>query len=293
MNVAALVQHINAQHETTFVLLAKLPGGQQDGAYLLADARRRQAVLKRMFAPRALPIMRRLHAAGYATPAVLYTGMAPDGTTYLVQELLAGAPLKSLEEPHLDRIFALNDLQADLNPHSSAGRFESWSQYAYEAVFAERSILAAALPTYSAPTASLLDAIRRATAGYRAVVLPDSDAVHGDFRVGNILAEGGRVTGVIDLGYAGYGTRALDLATLLHDAYGEDYGPAVRDRLAARIVEIAGPAVCAICLAYRVIVTVEWAIRNRKPEMVGHFVRVGWAILGDLAADDRRTTNDE
>ena len=63
-------------------------------------------MLKQLFAPRALPIMRRLRAASYATPEPLYAGTAADGTTYLVQELLPGAPIAVLTEAYLDQILA-------------------------------------------------------------------------------------------------------------------------------------------------------------------------------------------
>src|SRR5262249_39925052 len=113
--------------------------------------------------------------------------------------------------------------------------------------------------------------------------IPDADVVHGDFHPHNILAQGGRVTGVIDMTYAGYGTRAIDLATLLHYAYADDYGPIVRERLRARIIQIAGPEICAICLAYRTIAMVEWGIRHEESETVDHYVRAGWAILDVFA----------
>src|SRR4051812_18518598 len=62
MNISQLLTSINAQHATAFALASKLAGGNQDGAYVLAEADGRRAVLKQLFAPRALPIMRRLHA---------------------------------------------------------------------------------------------------------------------------------------------------------------------------------------------------------------------------------------
>ena len=116
MNIGQLLTYINARHATAFELAGKLPGGNQDGAYVLAEPSGRRAVLKQLFAPRALPIMRRLHAIGYPTPDVLYSGTADDGTTYLVQEFVPGAPMATLTDAYLDQLFTLNDLQANLNP---------------------------------------------------------------------------------------------------------------------------------------------------------------------------------
>ena len=68
------------------------------------------------------------------------TGTANDGTTYLVQEFVPGAPMQTLTDAYLDQLFALNDLQANLNPHPEANALESWSGYVYEVVFARTSV---------------------------------------------------------------------------------------------------------------------------------------------------------
>ena len=118
---------------------------------------------------------------------------------------------------------------------------------------------------------------------YAATVLPNTDVVHGDLHNGNILVEHGQITGVIDMVYAGYGTRAIDLATLLHTMDSDDYAPAIRQRLRAHVIERFGPEVYAICMAYRAIVTLEWAIRQGSPDWIDYFVRAGWAVCDDLA----------
>ena len=283
MNVSQLLTYINTRHATAFELASKLPGGYQDGAYVLAEPDGRRGVLKQLFAPRALPIMRRLHAIGYPTPGVLLDGTADDGTSYLVQEFVPGAPMATLTEAYLDQLLTLNYLQANLNPRPEANALESWSGYVYEAVFARTSVWVTALCNQSRATASLLTELRLATSRYAATVLPNTDVVHGDLHTGNILVEQGQITGVIDMVYAGYGTRVIDLATMLHTMDSGDYAPAVRQRLRAHVIECFGSDVYAICMAYRVIVTVEWAIRQGRPDWIDFFVRAGWAVCDDLA----------
>lgn len=282
MNIGQLLLYINARHSTAFALAGKLPGGHQDGAYVLAEPGGRRAVLKQLFADRALPIMRRLNAIGYRTPDVLYEGIADDGTPYLVQEFVPGAPMQTLTDAYLDQLFALNELQANLNPRPEANALESWSGYVYEAVFSPTSVWVPLLRDHSQATASLFDALRAATQQYAATVLPNTDVVHGDLHNGNILVEHGQITGVIDMVYAGYGTRAIDLVTLLHTIDTDAYAPAVRYRLRAYVIDQFGPDVYAICMAYRVIVTVAWAIRQRRPDMIDYFVRAGWAVCEDI-----------
>jgi len=283
MNIRQLLAYINSSHASAFALAGKLPGGNQDGAFVLAEPNGRHAVLKQLFAQRALPIMRRLHAIGYPTPNVLYAGTAPDGTTYLVQEFVSGVPMATLTHAYLDQLFALNELQANLNEHPAANALESWSGYVYEVVFARTSVWALALYNHSQATASLLTALRLATSRYAGTVLSNTDVVHGDIHNANILVEHGQITGVIDMVYAGYGTRAIDLVTLLHTMDSDAYAPTIRRRLRAHVIERFGPDVYAICMAYRAIVTLDWAIRQASTDWVDRFVRAGWAVCDDLA----------
>ncbi len=282
MKISQLLLVINARHGTAFALAGKLPGGQQDGAYTLIEPSGRRTVLKQLFAARALPIIRSLRARGYPTPDVLYEGTANDGTPYLVQEFVPGAAMQALTVAYLDQLFGLNEQQADLNPDPAANPLESWSVYVHEVVFARSSVWVRALSNHSPATASLLYALQQLTLRYIDTVLPNTDVVHGDLHSGNIIVEHGQISGVIDLVYAGYGTRAIDLATLLHTMESDDYLPAVRQRLRAWIVERFGPAVYAICMAYRAIVTLEWAIRHESPAWIDRFIRAGWAICDDL-----------
>jgi len=283
MKLSQLLVYINQRHGTAFALDGRLPGGQQDGAYALAEPDGRRAVLKQMFAPRAVPIIHRLHAIGYPTPDVLYHGAAGDGTTYLVQEFVPGTPIHTLTEAYLDQLFVLNDEQADLNPHPQANLLESWSVYAQEVVFARSSVWVRALGNHSPTTASLLSALQQATLPYAGTLLPNTDVVHGDLHSGNIIVEHGRISGVVDLVYAGYGTRAIDLASLLYTMDSDDYAPVIRQRLRARLIERFGPAVYAICMAYRAIVVLEWAIRHGSVGLIDRCVRAGRAICDDLA----------
>jgi len=49
--------------------------------------------------------------------------------------------------------------------------------------------------------------------------------------------------------YAGYGTPAIDLATLLHFGSTHDYGQAVRDRFQQQIGLLVGHAGLCVCVA--------------------------------------------
>lgn len=282
MDTLALIRWINTQHGTSWTLAGKFSGGYQGGAYELIDvATGERAVLKCAFAPRAVPIVAQLRAVGYPTPAWLLHGTAPNDVPYVVQAFVPGAPMETLGAAYLDQILALNDLQADLyHEPGSSGRTES--SYAYDVVFRNESGWAANMRAYSADTAHLLAALETAVRPRTATQLPDTDAVHGDFTPDNILMEDGRITGVIDCTYASYGSRAIDLATLLHYGYSFDYGEVVRTRLRDRVVELVGLAGLTIVLAYRSMAMIDWAIGHGTADAVRFWVAGGWRALADL-----------
>jgi len=273
MNNDILLQHINMQHGTAFMLAGKFAGRHQGGAYEISDqATGRRAVLKRAWAPRAV---------GYPTPAWLCYGTAPNNMPYVVQEFVPGTPMETLPEAYLDQVFALNDLQANLNLEpGSGGRTES--NYAHDVVFANESGWATNILAHSLDTAHLLAALETVVHPYAAGHLPDTDAVHGDFTPDNVLVEDGQITGIIDCTYASYGSRAIDLVTLLHYAYSFSYGDVVRTRLWDRIVELVRHGGLAICLAYRSMAMIDWAIRHDTSEAVRFWVRGGWRVHDDL-----------
>ncbi len=117
---------------------------------------------------------------------------------------------------------------------------------------------------------------------YAHIVLPHTDVVHGDFTPDNLLVAHGRITAVIDCTYAGFGTRVIDLATLLHYAYAFDYGVHVRQQLYTKSVQIAGQGVLAICLVYRTMAMLDWAIHRDTSDAVRLYVDTAWNMLNEL-----------
>lgn len=76
-------------------------------------------------------------------------------------------------------------------------------------------------------------------------VLPSTDLIHGDFRLGNIMFVDGRVSGVIDIEAVGSGTRVFDYATLLDHEDADDEGVRL---LVEAGGEVAGRAALLYCL---------------------------------------------
>jgi aminoglycoside phosphotransferase (APT) family kinase protein len=277
MDTPELVRFINDHHHTSFAVIGPCVGGFQGGAHELVDlSTRERTVLKRGFTVYTPPVIEHLQAVGYPTPAWLVTGEAPDGTRYVVQAYAAGRPLAKLTVPYLEQILLINDLQADLNPYPAT---DHWSCYARNVVFANESGWAANIAAYSSRTAGLMTALHAAVQPYTDLMLPTTDVVHGDFNPDNLLVANGHITAVIDCGYAGYGTRVIDLATLLHYAYAFEYQPLVCQELYRKSVQIAGRGVLAICLVYRTMAMLDWAIQRDTAEAVDLYVRRAWDML--------------
>jgi len=80
--------------------------------------------------------------------------------------------------------------------------------------------------------------------------LPPTDFTHNDLHLTNVLADGERITGVIDWDEFGLGNRALDLVVLGFDCFriGEH---SAADRMFARAAAVAGPGGLRCMVGYR------------------------------------------
>jgi aminoglycoside phosphotransferase (APT) family kinase protein len=79
-----------------------------------------------------------------------------------------------------------------------------------------------------------------------------ADYAHNDLNLSNILADGARITGVVDWDEFGLGSRALDLIALAVDC--EQCGDrAAADRLLARAAQVAGGDGLRCLVSYRII----------------------------------------
>ena len=116
------------------------------------------------------------------------------------------------------------------------------------------------------------------------------DFVHHDFTPANLLSDGTGITGVIDVNPPVLaGDRAFDLATLLFYCYDHD---GVRERLRARLLELADPPAARAYLAHMVLRQVDWSLRyypgaaaTRRHLRLAHLVI---ADIDDLASPPGR-----
>ena len=247
-----VVRELNRRHGLDVSLLTRFESGLQSGAWLLADPQGWRAVLK--WSPNGSAqrirdlalIIEGLRTAGYPTPAWIAAGATDAGLVYHVQEFASGRPSWPLTMPKAELLLEVLELHAGLDPDpardrsaqvAAAARDESEGGYRH-AVRELGPVGGELIVAYD----GLLDS-------YGDVDLPSGDLVHGDFNTCNILLDDGQVSGVIDIEELGSGTRVIDYACLLREAYVADYPDEVKIKIHRVAEAIAGPGVLAVCAA--------------------------------------------
>jgi aminoglycoside phosphotransferase (APT) family kinase protein len=248
---------VNAQHGTRWSLVGRLQGGYLQGAYELRAPDGHRSVLK--WHPRDLTA-RQLQAAalavetmrdrGWPTPRWLAHGLLPEGDAYIVEEFVDGVVPNRMASDGLEQLLRANRMQADMHPATD----QDWSSYIHRVVFDGAADLVARMRSRPV-TAQLLARLERLTADARALRLPATDLVHGDFVLRNMLVAAGLLQ-VIDTAHVGKGTRAYDLACLLLETTIEDGWADSKvdpDRVERECLSIVGPAGLRLCVVGRML----------------------------------------
>lgn len=230
---------VNAHHGTGYRCVRRLAGGIQSGAYELREPGGQRVVLKWSTRAawaeqvlRAAPVVARVRALGWPTPAWLAVGVTPDGLPYQVQEFVDGVALDRSGLDELPVLLALNARQAGLDP--DPGR--DWTQWTREMVLDGRDGYVERARAPGPEVSTVVDRLVAAGRPYCDAPLPRHDLVHGDLNPGNVIMAAAEVAGVIDIEALGSGSRAIDLAGRLLSSDGE----AERRVLRAAMVEAAG-----------------------------------------------------
>jgi hypothetical protein len=255
----ALIDEFNARHGTAFTVRSRFPSGLQGGAFMLAEATGRRAVLK-CGSPADVDVLaaavRRMRAAGYPTPDWLGHGWSA-ASPYSVSEFVDGRSATPLTVATVPLLIEVLERQAGVDP----GRDVGWSE---RIARPDRPDVPELVRRFDRLTATPVD-------------LPRTDAVHGDFNTCNVLLDRGRVSGVIDVTELGRGTRVYDYACLLREAYVEGYGDEVTAAIRTAATAVAGPAVLAACAAsaaYFIVRFKQVHEPRRMPEIVDRLVRM-------------------
>lgn len=133
----SVVAELNVALGTEYLLVRRLTGGLQSGAFELTDGVVLKWTDRPAWAPRvqqAAELVRRARAVGYPTPEWLAVGTTAAGSPYQLQEFVTGTPVRDgalIDESVARQLIAICELQRDLVPEDIV----NWSGYAHGVVF--------------------------------------------------------------------------------------------------------------------------------------------------------------
>jgi Ser/Thr protein kinase RdoA (MazF antagonist) len=228
-----------------------------------------------------------LRETGYPAPVYLalsQTGAA-DSLGYALQSELPGESLERLHRASLDQeALLLGILSQLLNlVGAQAGRAvqPSSSDIYIDTLLrgGDGYCLHETMRRYSTATSEMLEELIAIGRRYEDLEFPQSDVVHHDFHLGNVLADGDRVTGVVDWEGTHSGDCAFDVATLFFYLYNST---AARNLLLGELLERTGPSRAEVYLAHMAFRQVEFSARMHRPETVELYLKLSAGILTDL-----------
>lgn len=259
-----LVAAINREHGLALVLAKRYAGGEQ-GAYRVLAPGGARLVLKWSAGAthlarfgHAAEVASRLSELGYPVPRFLLSGLIGD-VAYMLQSELPGAPLQQLGAEVVAALLDLNRLQAGQAIQTGMGP-ASWPGVVVDTILHGGAgyCLLETLRDHSARTRALLGTLQAVAAAHSGAACPTTDIVHFDFTPANILAQNGRISGVIDWEGTCAGDRAFDLLTLLFYSYEQ---AEFRAQLWAQAREYSSVEALRLYLAHLILRQVEWSLR--------------------------------
>ena len=264
-----LVEALHAATGLRLTAEGPCPGGQVGAAYVRwPDGRRsvltwrsRGSLADLVEPTAAVDAVRR---RGYPAPRTELAEQVGDAVV-VVQELMPGAVVTHLSGELLEQALALNALQE----RALADRPDLPPSELYLTRDGPGFCLHGPLTEHGRRSRRLLSWVREVGADLRET--DAVDAVHFDFQPSNLLAENGRLTGVVDWDGAGRGDRRLDLVTLRFGVHGSPADAGVVERLDA-LLDAMPADVLRTAWAHMSLRLVDWAIRHFPAPDVDHWL---------------------
>lgn len=260
-----VIEAVGTAADIRLRLVRPLQGGEQGGALLVEDAGGLPLVVTLQSEPWkvtrllvAEPVMRNAVSRGWPAAAWLRTGRLPNGTAYVVQEFVDGAPLTTIDRAAATAVVRANRTQRGIG--SDAAFDDSAQLLAVVRDHPRRSTVA----EHSSAGRAVIDRGDRLVRARGSDTLPSGDVVHGDLSAANLLRDpSGRIR-FVDTETVGRGTRVRDLADLLRQCALATWDSSDAEAvLADEARSIAGDDVFTTCLVAVSVNNLAWWAEHR------------------------------
>ncbi|MGW7603176.1 phosphotransferase [Streptomyces antimycoticus] len=224
--------------------------------------------------------LERLRSHGCPIPAQAASGRVGD-VLFELQELATGQPLEEVTEGLLDQLLGAVAAQRD----AGLGTGTNWWDFLIDGLFRDHTPLCrpSVLDGCTGTVEQLLKRLRKVARDARPPQRVPNDVVHFDFGPANVLAEGGRLTAILDWQSCRDGDAGYDLVTTDWDlAAWPKATPEVGERLAREITRTCDKSATAVYASHTVLRNLTWSYSTEWEE---HIVHTGHAFLDRWATE--------
>jgi aminoglycoside phosphotransferase (APT) family kinase protein len=278
-SAAAVLSAINAQTGSAYTLGDRLPGGTRNAGAWLVDGPEGPAVLKWVPGESSLESQQaaaraceRLSRLGAPVPTYRSVGTVSGGV-YAVMDFMRGRTMNPGSPRQVRELLSLVELQKD----------QGFGASGWPAQLVDRIMLGdgnysypGVMEDWSPEARHLLERCCDIARRSRSIACRTSDIVHQDMNPGNVLAERGRISGIIDWENTTTGDHAWDVTEILFCAWEKTN---VRGLIWDRLCTLTSGEARSLFCADMAVGFASGAMVHQSSEWANRCVRVGNELL--------------
>jgi hypothetical protein len=258
--------------QAPFLLVRQLSGGET-GAHQFVGPDGRRIVVKwdttpdgRSLRAEGVVLSERLRCeAGWPVPA--QSVIDAESVSFVIQDFLPGAPPTRIDHGLVDELLDLHSRRLGLaDPHDAV----RWPENLITtlAVGGNGYCRHDSFRGYDDRTRSLIGRIESFGCSLKAEDFIGHDVVHWDLHPGNLLVDGGGLSGVVDTDFALVGDAGFDLVMLALTAMSVECESGVQSRLFAEAFDHIEELRAQAYLGHLFVRLIDWPIRRNSPPEV-------------------------
>jgi thiamine kinase-like enzyme len=193
------------------------------------------------------------------------------GCLLVLQSFMAGKPIRALTPVLADELLRLHGRRLELGEDGAGHR---WAQRLIRTLVegGQTYCLHESLRRYDVRTAALVEEVEAFGADVRPEDFRSRDIVHWDFHLGNLLAQDGRLSAVVDTDFCVIGDVAFDLVALALSSSTVTCASRLRRDLFRLALDPLPPVRRTAYLGHLFIRVLDWPIRRGNADEVEHWL---------------------